>query len=311
MDIGMDNAESMPVDVPDPGKDELEIEPTQEESNTLERIADCIPWASWLIVMCEACERFAFYGITGPFQNYIQFPVPGPNGTQAGALDRGQQTATLLTTFFQFFCYLTPIAGGIIADQFWGKYRTLTAACLIYIVGLLVLVLTSIPPAIHAGVALPGLIVTMIILGVATGGVKSNVSPFMAEQYTRTKPVVRGKAIDALKEKIDPLSFQKSGAERRSSIRRCSLILLFCTLIYVSPFQNHSIPLQLVLLGNQSWSIVIVDHDQRRKVSFILVGLSHSSSCLQRVSHRSFRWPSPFPPNTAQRLVASSCMSRD
>ena len=201
-DMEMHNAEPMPVDVPDPGKDVQETEPTQVESNTLERIADCIPCASWLIVMCEACERFAFYGITGPFQNYIQFPVPGPNNTQAGALDRGHQTATLLTTFFQFFCYLTPIAGAIIADQFWGKYRTITAACLIYIVGLLVLVLTSIPPAIHAGVSLPGLIITMIILGVATGGVKSNVSPFMAEQYTRTRPVVRGRSLDALEETI-------------------------------------------------------------------------------------------------------------
>ena len=144
--------------------------------------------------MCQACGSFAFYGISGPFQNYIQFPSPGPNDTQSGALDQGQQTATLLTTFFQFFCSLTPIAGAIVADQFWGKYRTITAACLLYIVGLLVLVLTSIPPAIHAGVALPGLIIAMIIIGVTSGGIQSNISPFMAEQYTRTKPVIRGES---------------------------------------------------------------------------------------------------------------------
>jgi proton-dependent oligopeptide transporter, POT family len=172
-----------------------EIEPTAEELSSLEHVADRIPLVSWLIVMCELCERFAFYGITGPFQNYIQFPVPGPDDKQPGALNRGQQIATLLTTFFQFFCYLTPIAGAIIADQFWGKYRTIFAACLIYLFGLVVLVLTSIPASIHAGVALPGLIVAMIFLGLATGGVKSNVSPLMAEQYTRTKPVVRGKRV--------------------------------------------------------------------------------------------------------------------
>ena len=174
-------------------KESNEIEPTTEELNTLKRISDSIPATAWLIVICELCERFAFYGLSGPFQNYIQFPVPGPNDTQAGALNRGQQAATSLTTFFQFFCYLTPIAGAIVADQFWGKYKTIFVSCLIYFVGLCVLVLTSIPQSIQAGVALPGLIIAIIILGVGTGGVKSNVSPLMADQYTRKTPIVIGK----------------------------------------------------------------------------------------------------------------------
>jgi POT family proton-dependent oligopeptide transporter len=177
----------------DQGKESIEIEPTSEELNTLKHISDRIPIAAWLIVICELCERFAFYGLSGPFQNYIQFHVPGPNEKQPGALNRGQQTATLLTTFFQFFGYLTPIAGAIIADQFWGKYKTIFVSCLIYLIGLSVLVLTSIPPSIQAGVALPGLIVAMIILGIGTGGVKSNVSPLMADQYTRKTPIVIGK----------------------------------------------------------------------------------------------------------------------
>jgi POT family proton-dependent oligopeptide transporter len=182
------------VEINDPKNIEVnEIEPTPDELNTLEHISDRLPIAAWLIVICELCERFAFYGLSGPFQNYIQFPVPGFNDTQPGALNRGQQTATLLTTFFQFFVYLTPIAGAIVADQFWGKYKTIFVACFIYLFGLLVLVLTSIPPSINAGVALPGLIIAMIILGIGTGGVKSNVSPLMADQYTRKTPIVIGK----------------------------------------------------------------------------------------------------------------------
>ena len=167
-------------------------EPTVEELSTLEHVADQIPLAAWLIVICEFCERFAFMGLSGPFQNYIQFPEPGPNEKQPGALGRGHQTATLLTTFFRFLCYLTPIGGAILADQFWGKYKTILIGCQIYAIGLIILVATSIPAAIHAGIAFPGLIVAMIVLGFATGGVKSNVSPLMAEQYTRTKPIVRG-----------------------------------------------------------------------------------------------------------------------
>jgi POT family proton-dependent oligopeptide transporter len=169
-----------------------EIQPTAEELSTLEHVSDRIPLAAWLIVICELCERFAFYGLSGLFQNYIQFPLPTANDTQPGALDRGQQTATTLTMFFRFFAYLTPIIGAILADQFWGKYKTIIVSCVIYMIGLVVLLLTSIPPAIDKGVAFPGLIVAMIILGFGTGGVKSNVSPLMAEQYSRTTPIITG-----------------------------------------------------------------------------------------------------------------------
>ncbi|CAF2518636.1 unnamed protein product [Rotaria sp. Silwood2] len=171
--------------------DELnEIEPTTEELSKLEHISDRIPLSVWLIVICELCERFSFYGISGLFQNYIQFPLPTANDTQPGALDRGQQTATALTMFFRFFAYITPIVGAILADQFWGKYKAIIVSCVVYMAGLIILLLTSIPPSIDKGVAFPGLIIAMVILGFGTGGVKSNVSPLMAEQYSRTKPII-------------------------------------------------------------------------------------------------------------------------
>jgi proton-dependent oligopeptide transporter, POT family len=195
-------------------------EPTTEEWSRLEHVADRIPLSAWLIVLCELCERFAYYGLSGPFQNYIQFPESNANSSQPGALDRGQQTATALTTFFQFFSYLTPIASAIIADQFWGKYKTILIACIVYMIGLLVLVLSSIPPAIDNNVAFPGLIVAMIIIGIGTGGVKSNVSPLMAEQYTETRSVVRGSSNYSSEEtsiSFAPLRNQRSQKNRRSN----------------------------------------------------------------------------------------------
>ncbi|CAF4026535.1 unnamed protein product [Adineta steineri] len=196
------DANNFAMDTVDQEKQSHEIEPTTEELNTLQRISDHIPLAAWMIVVCEFCERFAFYGISGPFQNYIQFPVPSSNDTQPGALNRGHQTATLLTTFFQFFCYIMPIVGAIVADQFWGKYKAIFISCIIYSLGLSVLVVSSIPQSINAGTALPGLIIAMIIIGMGTGGVKSNVSPLMAEQYTRKTPIV--KEIKGKKKIIDP-----------------------------------------------------------------------------------------------------------
>ncbi|CAF1435038.1 unnamed protein product, partial [Adineta steineri] len=148
------------------------------------------------------CGSFAFYGISGPFQNYIQFPVPSSNDTQPGALNRGHQTATLLTTFFSFYCNIFPIVGAIVADQFWGKYKAIFIACIIYSVGLTVLVVSSIPASINAGTALPGLIIAMIIIGMGTGGVQSNAISLMGEQYIRKTPIV--KEIKGKKKIIDP-----------------------------------------------------------------------------------------------------------
>ena len=47
-------------------------EPTEEEKATLRHVADKLPWSAFLVAMIELCERFAYYGLSGPFQNYIQ-----------------------------------------------------------------------------------------------------------------------------------------------------------------------------------------------------------------------------------------------
>ncbi|KAJ2716692.1 peptide transporter ptr2 [Coemansia spiralis] len=164
--------------------------PTAEEAATMVRVADSVPPRAFLIIVTEFCERFTYYGVSGLFQNYIQngYKVPGSN---PGALGRGKQTATGLGNFFQFWCYCTPILGAIIADQYWGKYKTILVFAIIYLVGDLVLTLTSIPASIRSGGAFPGLVISMIIIGLGTGGIKSNVSPMVADQYQRTRLFVR------------------------------------------------------------------------------------------------------------------------
>ena len=187
MDIELNGA----VPSVNPTKD-VEVEPTVEELTTLEHISAPNSFTAWLIVFGQLCEGFALYGTAQILQNYVQFPVPVSGNKQPGALGRGRKMATAITTSFYLFYNLTPIVAAIIADQFWGTYKTLVVACFIYLVGLVVLVLTSIPPSIEAGVALPGLICALIILGVATGGFNSTAGPFMAEQYTRITPVIKG-----------------------------------------------------------------------------------------------------------------------
>ncbi|KAI9501449.1 peptide transporter ptr2 [Coemansia spiralis] len=164
--------------------------PTPEEERTWVRTADHIPREAFLIVVTEFCERFTYYGVSGIFQNYIQngYRVPGSN---PGAINGGKNMATGLGNFFQFWCYITPIMAAIIADQWWGKYKTILVFASIYLVGDLILTLTSIPASIRHNGALPGLVISMIIIGLGTGGIKSNVSPMVADQYQRHRPFVR------------------------------------------------------------------------------------------------------------------------
>lgn len=86
---------------------------------------------------------------------------------------------------------MTPILGAVIADQYLGKYNMILHFAVIYICGLLILVTTALPVSIGNGAALGGLIAAMIVLGVGTGGIKSNVSPLIAEQYTNTKQKIK------------------------------------------------------------------------------------------------------------------------
>jgi POT family proton-dependent oligopeptide transporter len=163
-------------------------EPTLHEKSSLRHVAENLPVSAWLVAVVELCERFTYYGMSGLFQNYVQRPLDGSQGR--GALGMDHQGATGLTTFFQFWCYVTPIIGAIIADQYLGKYKTIVLFCFVYMVGLLILVCTSIPAALEHGSGLGGFIVSILIIGLGTGGIKSNVAPLIADQYKRKKMAI-------------------------------------------------------------------------------------------------------------------------
>ncbi|KNG45630.1 peptide transporter ptr2-a [Stemphylium lycopersici] len=164
--------------------------PTPEDDLFLPRVADTLPRGAFLVAIVELCERFAYYGLSGPFQNYIANAHNDANGLP-GALGLKQSGATAMTNFFQFWCYLTPLLGAIVADQYLGKYATIKWFSLVYMVGIAILFITSLPWAVSSGAAFPGLVVAMVVIGLGTGGIKSNVSPLIAEQVRSNKPFVK------------------------------------------------------------------------------------------------------------------------
>ncbi|CAE6488666.1 unnamed protein product [Rhizoctonia solani] len=190
------------VDDPSDVQDDA-ILPTEEEKHTLRRVAGHIPFSAWLVVVVEFAERFSYYGTTGPFVNYIQRPLPAggngagapPKGTEIrpGALGKGQQASTGLTTFFTFLSYLTPVLGAILSDAYWGKLKTLFIFSIIGGIGHVILVGTAAPALLQGNPtgSYVGLIISLIIMGFATGAIKSNVSPLVAEQIPDSREHIK------------------------------------------------------------------------------------------------------------------------
>lgn len=66
-------------------------EPSDDEKQNLRRVADKLPWAAFLVCIIELCERFTYYGLAGPFQNYIENSY---HDSLPGAIGLGQSGAT-------------------------------------------------------------------------------------------------------------------------------------------------------------------------------------------------------------------------
>ncbi|KAI0037174.1 peptide transporter PTR2A [Vararia minispora EC-137] len=173
------------------------VAPTEEELNTLRHVPDRVNWATYLIAFIEMAERFSFYGSTVVFVNFIQQPRPAgsPTGAgfngQSGALGQGQRVSTGLTTLNQFWSYVTPLLGAYVADTYWGRFNTIAVSVAIALVGHVLLIVSALPPVLdHPQGALGVLSLAIVVMGLGTGGFKSNISPLIAEQQKNLKPFV-------------------------------------------------------------------------------------------------------------------------
>ncbi|KAJ7468253.1 putative MFS peptide transporter [Mycena galericulata] len=154
--------------------------PTDDELATLRHVSDKIPIGAWLVALIALAERFAYYGLTAPFQNYMQNARDDP--LRPGALGLGQSAATRLSYFFTFLVYAMSFGGAVVADGRLGRYRSLTLFASVYVLGVLILFVTSLPVSLEHGAGLGGLVAAIIIIGIGAGGMKSNLAPFIADQ---------------------------------------------------------------------------------------------------------------------------------
>ncbi|KAF2627121.1 peptide transporter PTR2-A [Macroventuria anomochaeta] len=173
--------------------------PADEDWATLRRVYGKVDWMIYVIGIVEMCERFAYYGTTAVFVNFIQqdlptegpFPSAGAAGTdgQAGALGMGQQASTGLVQFNQFFSYVMPMVGGWLADEYWGKFKTIYVAIVLATAGHVLIIIAAIPRVIATpNGALAAFILGLILLGSGVGFFKCCISPLVAEQYEHSHP---------------------------------------------------------------------------------------------------------------------------
>ncbi|KAI9659785.1 MAG: peptide transporter ptr2 [Bathelium mastoideum] len=165
---------------------------TEEEIHSLRHVIDKIPFTVWLVAFTGAASQFGYYGVTIPWQNYMQ--NPGGNPLAPGALGLGQSKATTINNVFLFFTYLTPLPFAAISDAWIGRYSTVLVSLGLLVVGCIVLFGTSLPNLHSHGAGVGGLVTAVLLVGLGRGAQKAVLYPFLGDQLperqaqvTRTK----------------------------------------------------------------------------------------------------------------------------
>lgn len=113
----------------------------------------------------------------------------------SGALGQGIQTGQGINTFNTFWIYCVPLLGAYMADEHWGRYKTICISIVVAIVGHITLVISAIPPVITNQSACFGVFMLgLIIMGLGTGGFKPNIPPLVVEQIPLTTIIVKSLA---------------------------------------------------------------------------------------------------------------------
>jgi len=133
------------------------------------RMPEGIPY----IIGNEAAERFSYYGMRTVLVVFMTTHLMGSDG----ALDpMSDEDATAWYHVFSSAVYFFPLAGALLADAVFGKYRTIIALSIVYCLGHLTLAVDETRFGLSMGLAL---------IAVGAGGVKPCVSAHVGDQFGR------------------------------------------------------------------------------------------------------------------------------
>ncbi|CRG82667.1 hypothetical protein PISL3812_00011 [Talaromyces islandicus] len=152
----------------------------EAEAERLRKITGPIPVSVVLVMVLTMAERFSFYGMTAPFMNFMQNGRDDP--LHRGALGWGQSRATQISNVFFILSLLTPIGASLAADKRLGRYNVLCITFAFYLVGSVLLLVSSFPNS--KDFAAPIFIVSLVLIAVGMSGVNGLMAAFVGDQYT-------------------------------------------------------------------------------------------------------------------------------
>ncbi|XP_074309063.1 protein NRT1/ PTR FAMILY 8.3-like isoform X2 [Silene latifolia] len=152
-------------------------------------------WKACLFILGgECCDRLAFCAIESNLVNYL-----------TGKLHQGNVSAARIVSIWSGTCFLTPLLGAFLADAYWGRYWTVAVSSIAYFVGMCILILSALIPALQPAECMDSsclpasggqytlLFGGLYLMALGAGGIKPCVPSFGADQFDDTDPTERVK----------------------------------------------------------------------------------------------------------------------
>jgi len=131
------------------------------------------PLGFWFVSVLQVFERFSYYGMRGLLILYLA------SSAIKGGLGLDTAAAAVLYANFTMFAYFSPLLGGYIADNFWGKRKTFFIGSIFIVGGLFVLFVAQGKPMVMVALGL-------MIIG--NGFWKPNITSIVGDFYDNNDP---------------------------------------------------------------------------------------------------------------------------
>lgn len=239
-----------------------------------------IPSSIKYIIGNEAAERFSYYGLRSILTIYLATHFFNPTANPA-FVATAEAKANEVTHFFITLNYLLPIAGALLADWFFGKYKVILWLSLVYCLGnFLMGGFTD-----NYTVFMTGL----FLIAIGSGGIKPCVSANVGDQFDESNKDMMSKAFQWFYLSINFGSFFSTlfipyilthyGAKVAFGIP--GILMFLATLIfYLGRKQYRNIP----PLGFPKENFVGINFYILKNISKVIKGESAKGIALQKFS---------------------------
>lgn len=142
-----------------------------------------------IILGFEFFESIAFAGISLNLVVYLANVLHGSTASNAANVDTWNGTT-----------FLAPVLGAFLADSYLGKYKTIFISVILYLLGMVTITASAMIPSLRpttcTGTSCPAatefqyavFFIALYLIAIGTGGVKSALMPFGADQYDEANP---------------------------------------------------------------------------------------------------------------------------